>query len=994
MIKFRNNRKKHHKSKEIKKDDPEPSEEKLFWSHEDMPNDISILLRNLSSSSLISVKKLFDIQLDKESDHVLNTSRQKQKPAKKTKKANKTKKEMIIEASRKKRQEKEYASDQEKYSIFKREDDPNFEEWLPRFKTDSIREKVKLNAIKKEKDPQRKLELYLHIDPSLLNERDLKSYQKYHKQYHDKPLKRYQLKCLGSRLPPLDTFNPKQFKLDDWQMDVIRKVIAGDSVLVCAPTSSGKTILTTYFANTNKKVLYVVPSKPLAFQVAASFQQQSNEEVAIIVDDMSYFPSVNYSTIVATPYELENKLPYLSDFLQSSNCFAIFDEVHNLNGTYGDAYERVMKWLHIPFLALSATIENPHEIKNWLEHIHPGRLIHVVQYKKRFINIQRNLWDMTPEKNPKLIKLHPLACLTIMDFQKDHLPVLPFTPWDCYSTWSSIKNVDNLSPLIQEEVSRLDPENYFNEKRLIHLDDVRNYEHHLKKLLCLLDTQTIDNLLSQYHVDEADVSNKDWDLLELMESIRDQDMFPCIAFQENSSYAREMYYQLVDKLEKNEALYYPFHYSDAEFKQTMYDSYMERRQKLIEETKSMDIEAVLMRFDEKELNVYQNQITHRYKSNIIKIKKDIKNGSIQACVGEKILSNLEKEYKLVLNSNSILPTDQFEKHKDYCLTYPPMSADSIRNIRRHIINKTNIKIDYTHPLLQGLKRGVGLYEKGLPDAYLQIVQKLAQSKELSVVISDSSLALGIHMPFKSTLVTGWKDSTQLDSMLFQQMSGRAGRRGHDTEGHVIFANLSWKSLMKVGFQKVVGNPHLPKHYNIVEQIPGYCLKAYKNVYKVSLSEFGQEIKDIQSIDMEDVSGLENFENKLIWKLRRHETGIVSLVKAGNQLNLIYKKQSLGLQETRKVLTFIFDCIILGNDLDIFEYQSEDSTLNQIFVLQKLPDDLSKKDRIYWIGIVKQLGDITKIFHNTIQSEDMKNLKRLYKQCFEQCRHIMSKCILI
>lgn len=999
MIKFRNqrkpNKKRGQRTESVQIHDP--IKERVFWNQENIPNDISILLRNLSSHSLIRVKQLFDLQFEKEATLQKGGSTEisGKKSDKSIKKNKKSKKEQIIIASQKKRDTRDLKDDQEKYEIFKKEKNPNFEEWLPRFKTVQARERVKLAALKKEKDPHRKLEIYLHLDRTHLKDSDQKTYEKYHSQYKDKPLKRYQLKCMGSRLPPLDTFNPKQFTLDDWQMDVIRKILAGNSILVCAPTSSGKTVLTTYFASTNKKILYVVPSKPLALQVAAAFQQQSREEVAILVDDLTYLPSVNYSTIVATPYHLENKLPFLEDFLQPSHCFAIFDEVHNLNGEMGEAYERVMKWLQIPFLALSATIENPQDIQTWLHRIHPERPIEVVQYKKRFINIQRNVWDI---KKEKLTHLHPLSCLQTSDFENpDGLPSLPFTPWDCYTIWTSLHQSDSIPENLREPIHTLDPELYFAQKPLIHLDDVRDYEWSLKKCLADLPKEVLSDILATYHMEETPPKNESWKLLTLLQNLREQKLFPCIAFQENSNYAREMYYELVSTLETDEAIYYPFHYTDAEFKQELFDDYTTRRKKLIEETKSMDVEAFLMRFDAKELTQYQAQITHRYKSNLSKIDTWETDKTYCETTIKTIKKNLEAEYRMVLNANSILPVDQFEKHKDYCLTYPPMSADQIRTIRRTIMNKTGIKMDYTHPLIQGLKRGVGLYEKGLPDAYLQIVQKLAQSKELSVVISDASLALGIHMPFKTSLVAGWKDSNQLNTMLFQQMAGRAGRRGHDTEGHVVFANLSWKRLMKAGFQQVSGCHRIPPAYSTARLFDGCISSAYQKVFGPSLRSFvypnSQQESTNELVSLTQLNDLEVFEKKILWKLRQYPTGILELIQAGNQLNLQYKRESLRAQDIRKMLALVFEMVMLQQKQDVWLFDDKLSSIQSILVLQKLPEELSPKEKVYWISNIKELGSIVKIFHNTIQSEEMTHLKRLYKKCFDQCQHIISKYVL-
>ncbi|CAN0504427.1 unnamed protein product, partial [Ectocarpus sp. 8 AP-2014] len=77
------------------------------------------------------------------------------------------------------------------------------------------------------------------------------------------------------RLPPLSRFTTG-WKLDEWQKRVLRQVDKKNSAIVCAPTSSGKTIISTYVtvaAGASGKILFVVPTEPLVWQVAALFNK-------------------------------------------------------------------------------------------------------------------------------------------------------------------------------------------------------------------------------------------------------------------------------------------------------------------------------------------------------------------------------------------------------------------------------------------------------------------------------------------------------------------------------------------------------------------------------------------------------------------------------------------------------------------------------------------------------------------------------------------------
>ncbi|CAD7701050.1 unnamed protein product, partial [Ostreobium quekettii] len=89
-----------------------------------------------------------------------------------------------------------------------------------------------------------------------------------------------------------------------------------------------------------------------------------------------------------------------------------------------------------------------------------------------------------------------------------------------------------------------------------------------------------------------------------------------------------------------------------------------------------------------------------------------------------------------------------------------------------------------NPLLKALHRGVGIHHAGLPKKYRQAVEVLFRCRHLRVVVATGTLAYGIHMPCRTVVLSG--DSVFLNALNFQQMGGRAGRRGLDDMGHVVF----------------------------------------------------------------------------------------------------------------------------------------------------------------------------------------------------------------
>jgi ATP-dependent RNA helicase HelY len=95
-----------------------------------------------------------------------------------------------------------------------------------------------------------------------------------------------------------------------------------------------------------------------------------------------------------------------------------------------------------------------------------------------------------------------------------------------------------------------------------------------------------------------------------------------------------------------------------------------------------------------------------------------------------------------------------------------------------------------HDFLEGLTRGVAAHHAGMLPAFKECVEELYLRGLCKVVFATETLALGINMPARTVVIeklTKWNGENHADITPgeYTQLTGRAGRRGLDVEGHAV-----------------------------------------------------------------------------------------------------------------------------------------------------------------------------------------------------------------
>ena len=176
------------------------------------------------------------------------------------------------------------------------------------------------------------------------------------------------------------------FSLDKFQIDAIDALDAGSSVLVAAPTGSGKTLIAEYAIDAaiqqKQRAFYTAPIKALSNQKFNDLvAHYGKSEVGLLTGDNSINTSA--PILVMTTEVLRNMIYARSEALNRL-AVVVLDEVHFLQDAYrGPVWEEVIIHLDptVQLVCLSATVSNATEVTEWLSTVR-GRTVAIVEEKR------------------------------------------------------------------------------------------------------------------------------------------------------------------------------------------------------------------------------------------------------------------------------------------------------------------------------------------------------------------------------------------------------------------------------------------------------------------------------------------------------------------------------------------------------------------------------------------------------------------------------------
>lgn len=194
--------------------------------------------------------------------------------------------------------------------------------------------------------------------------------------------------------PPAEPAKTWPFTLDPFQQVAVHSIQRGESVLVSAHTSAGKTVVAEYAIaqclKMNQRVIYTSPIKALSNQKYREFAAEFGD-AGLMTGDVTINPT---ATCLVMTTEILRSMLYRGSEIMREVGWVVFDEIHYIRDqSRGVVWEETIILLpdKVRYVFLSATIPNAMQFAEWITKMH-NQPCHVVYTDFRPTPLQHYLF--------------------------------------------------------------------------------------------------------------------------------------------------------------------------------------------------------------------------------------------------------------------------------------------------------------------------------------------------------------------------------------------------------------------------------------------------------------------------------------------------------------------------------------------------------------------------------------------------------------------------
>ncbi|KAM5464132.1 putative RNA helicase [Microsporum ferrugineum] len=634
----------------------------------------------------------------------------------------------------------------------------------------------------------------------------------------------------------------RNFEPDKWQRDVLDEIDANRSLFVVAPTSAGKTFISTnskaYRFYAMKKVLqqddngvlvYVAPTKALVNQVAAEIQARFSKSFkhggksvwAIHTRDYRINNPTGCQVLVTVPHILQIMLLAPAN-ATSWSCRVkriIFDEIHCIGQSDdGVVWEQLLLLAPCPIIALSATVGNPQAFYKWLSSTQRANGIDItmVEHRHRYSDLRKYVYKppkkfhftSLPDPIPfpplgldggmGLAFMHPVACL--VDRSRGMPNDLTLEPRDCWMLWKAMTKYQTSDFPVDKS---LDPQVAL--PNIIRKVDTISWEAKLKQLL----KNWMEDPKSPFELvlEELELSVRSAQRPEIQISPPHKPRLPSETPQDIANTYIDSTLPLICSLQEHgalPALFFNYDRSACEIICLKLLTQLEEAEEAWKKSSPV-WKAKLVRWEtwkaSQARQVKKNATANAGKKS--KKKKQDKEDDEEVSQRDRAWEAANTETSLLDSFDPKDPVDGFHLMDVKKLTKSEFGKHAAELRNRFVPER----------LIDALRRGIGVHHAGMNRKYRQVCEILFRKGYLRVVIATGTLALGINMPCKTVVFSG--DSIFLTALNFRQAAGRAGRRGFDMLGNVVFQAMPYSKVCRLLSSRL---PDLNGHFPVTTSL--------------------------------------------------------------------------------------------------------------------------------------------------------------------------------
>ncbi|XP_066488910.1 probable ATP-dependent RNA helicase DDX60 isoform X2 [Tiliqua scincoides] len=609
---------------------------------------------------------------------------------------------------------------------------------------------------------------------------------------------RFQLQYMSQYLIKEERDDPdprvQHFIPDTWQRTIFDIVDKGESAVIVAPPSSGKSYASYYCMEKILKsgdegvVVYVAPTQALVNQVRTTVHNQFKKKLPDGLTVCGVFTqgyrhaAVNCQILVTMPHCLETLFlsPHHQEWVKRIR-YVIFDEVcyHGLD-IRAEVWEHLLLMIQCPFLVLCAALKNPEHLVDWLQSVkrywqkhakittiqnlesaektwnvnkcskeqRESYRVKLVVHEERYNDLERYVCSVKDE-DVTIHHYHPFAALTVDYIKKNDFPInLSLSPQETVILYDTMVKINKNWAKAQE----LDPEKYvhFKDKTIITKMDAKCYEETLKEEL---------KLWIKYHPQEANqVLEKLKPRTSLCSENQMKGMFPHFVAK-------------LQQMDKLPALFFIFNIKRVGELAKRVGWFLEEKQRekqISGPAKQESLSSKKSGMTEKSVKTTQADVMRR--SNIY----------------SKILARRAEHENMM---------KQLEKISEMPIgcTYANCQAVDMKILYK-IFDQSRLMAK-PEDLQKLALKGIGTHHAYMEMKERHFVELLFKMGFIQVVTATGTLALGINTPCKSVVFV--QSSEYLDALNYRWICGRAGQRGQHLLGNVFFYNFSLPKIAKL-----------------------------------------------------------------------------------------------------------------------------------------------------------------------------------------------------